>query len=159
MKAVRHLDAGLEPVRKTKRACTLRRREDGEAVGLEPPELIVVGKVIDRLPDRRDRALVDVCRPQLLKAGAREVPQLDAVLLRLLRDRGGGQVDRDAARRTHRDQMLDVRAGRDVDVKHGFPPPMLLPYFSFRPAPACGARSSIPRSWESPTPRPDSTRY
>ena len=77
VEAVGHFDRVLEPVGQPVRPQVLGRGEDGEAVRLLGPELVVVGEVVEGLAYVRHRAALGARRLQLLGRVRGEVLQLD----------------------------------------------------------------------------------
>jgi hypothetical protein len=86
-------------------------------VGLERPELVVVVEVVERLFDRLAVGPRSVRLPQPLDRFRGEVLEGDAVPLGLLRDRAGGQVDRDQVPALRQQQALDLAAAGDIGVQ------------------------------------------
>ena len=117
MEAVGDLGDHPEPVREAEGLHALRRREDGEAVGLIHPELVIVDELVERLLDARHVGLVGARFVQLRQCGGGEVLELDPVGLRILRQRRGGQVEGDARRGARGQQPLDLGARGDVGVE------------------------------------------
>ena len=73
------LDGLAQPVRQPIEAQAVRRGENGEAVSLEPPELVVVDEVGEVLLERRDPALVEALGGQLAGQALDQVLERDPV--------------------------------------------------------------------------------
>jgi hypothetical protein len=84
VEAVRDLDGRAEAVRESERLHVLWRREDGEAVRLQPPERRIVYEVVERLLDARNVGLVGVRLAQLAHRLTRSVLELDPARLDLV---------------------------------------------------------------------------
>ena len=117
VEAIGHLDRVHELVRQAKALDAPVGREDREAVGLHRPEFVVLDDRVDGGLDGSHAVLVGVRGLELRDRGLEEVLELDAVRLRVLRQRRGAQVEGDGRRAAVRGQALDFGPGRQVDVK------------------------------------------
>jgi hypothetical protein len=119
VKAVGDLDQGAEPVGETKRADGIWGREDRQAVGLQPPIVIIVGQIVQFLAKQLDAPLVRSRAPQLLDGILRQVRQLDPGATNVLGYRRGRKVDRDAGIGPHLAQCCQIPRRGKIEMKHG----------------------------------------
>ena len=159
--AVRGLQSRLEPVGQPERGNVVRRREDGQAVGLVRPELIVVDQVVEGLLDESHSRGVGAAGAQAVEAVLGHVLQDQPVVGGVGRDGGRGQVDGETDRVARLRQPLNLGAGGDVNVQHGFSlgrgvtasrlpaaPPLDTGATSFRAALSPRGRPFREHSWE-----------
>ncbi len=121
VEAVRNLDQGSEAVWQAKAADILRRRKKGEAIGLFRPKIIIANDRLNGLLHGADAALRGPRSFNLGNGGFQQIFQLDPVGLRILRQRGGRQIDRDCRTATIGRQLFYLVAGRQIDVEHSGP--------------------------------------
>lgn len=111
MEPVRHLHRGVQPAGQAKRANDVGAHEDGQAVGLHRPELIIVDNLGDRFLDRPDRALAGVHGLKLSHGLAQRILERGPVGLRRLRQRRSRHIDRHG--------RCPATAGQNVDLSIG----------------------------------------
>src|SRR5690606_22301058 len=106
-----------KPVGQSERTERVGSGEDGKAIGLEAPELLILSQIVEMLHQCGKPALVE---PHSLHLFARlfcQVPEFDAARVRILGQWRGLQVDRDTGICPDVVQSLEFGPGGQVDMK------------------------------------------
>lgn len=93
--------------------------EDGEGVGLLFPEFVVFDEVSDGLFDGVAEFPGGVVADELVEGGFGEDAEFDAVLLGVVGEWCGAEVDRDTGGGADGEEGFDFGAGGEVDVQQG----------------------------------------